>query len=466
MNLEALQARLLELTNANDELLAKVSAEKRDLTVEEDSQMNERLDEMDRVNARIIQLQRQQATRDQLSNPNGRKTSPAPVAQLAGDGEGDVNIVRPQPQRLSVPASPIRPIDKNGGFHTLGHFAQSVRGAALRGGNIDPRLERLASASTYGSESSGADGGWAIPPDFRASIMEKVLGEDTLISRCDQVTVQGNSITVPTDETTPWQTSGGIQAYWEGEAQATTQSKPKLADTTVKLNKLKALVPMTEELLEDAPAMDAYLRRKAPDKISFKLDLALVQGNGVGQPLGMRDSPATVSIAKESSQTADTLIAMNVIKMYTAMPARNRQNAVWLINPDIEPMLHTLSLPGRDGVGNFVTGWGSHIYMPANGLSQSPFGTLFGRPVIPHQACETLGDKGDILFVDPTQYLALLKSGPNPRVDVSMHLWFDQDLIAYKFTLRVGGQPWWKSAMSARDGSATYSPFVTLDERG
>jgi HK97 family phage major capsid protein len=219
-------------------------------------------------------------------------------------------------------------------------------------------------------------------------------------------------------------------------------------------------------LLEDAPAMDAYLKRKAPAKIAFKVNLAIIQGTGAGQPLGILNSAATVSVAKETSQVADTLVGNNVIKMYSRMPAANRLNAVWLINQDIEPQLYKLSVPGTDNEGNSVTGWGGLIYMPPGGISGAPYGTLFGRPVVPTQACETLGDKGDIIFADMSQYLALLKSGPNPRVETSMHLWFDQDLMAFKFVLRIGGMPWWSSSISGRDGAPqTYSPFVTLDAR-
>lgn len=467
MNIEALRARLLEINNQAQELRAKAAAETRDLTVEEEGELTGLLDEFERVEARVNQLSKLDEQTDKLNKPAGRKTQPEAPASLDADDNGDVAVTRlsPNGQSRRIPATPLRPPERNGGFQTLGHFAMSVRSASLRSGVVDPRLERLAAATTYGNEGSGSDGGFGVPPDFRSAIMEKVLGEDSLISRCDQVTVTGNSFTCPTDETTPWQTTGGILASWDGEAVAANQSKPKLGETTVKLNKLRVLVPMTEELLEDAPATDAYLRRKAPAKMKFKLDLAILQGTGVGQPSGILGSPALKSVAKESGQQADTLVALNIIKMYSAMPANNRPNGVWLINPDIEPQLHKLSIPGTDNTGNFVTGWGGLIYMPPNGLSQSPYGTLYGRPVIPHQACETLGDQGDILFVDFSQYLALLKSGPNPRVDVSMHLWFDQDLTAYKFTLRVGGQPWWASTIAARDGSATYSPFVALDER-
>jgi len=462
MKIEELQEKLHSINESAEALRAKATSEKRDLTVEEERDLTSCLDEYDRVSERIAQLARLEAQTEKLNKPVGRKTQPEPPADLSHDNHGAVS--KPAADRL--PARPIGVRERNGGFDSLGQYALAVANACSKGAGTDPRLERLATASTYGTEGSGSDGGFAVPPDFRTAIMDKVLGEESLISRCDQVTVTGNTFSCPTDETSPWAASGGIQAYWDGEGAAATQSKPALSQTTVKLNKIRALVPMSEELLEDASAMDAYLRRKAPEKIAFKVNLAILQGTGVGQPLGILNSPCLVSVAKESGQQADTLVANNVIKMYSRMYAPSRPRGVWLINQDIEPQLYKLSIPGTDNTGNLVSGWGGMVYMPAGGVSGAPFGTLFGRPVIPTQACETLGDQGDIIFADMSQYLALLKGGQNPRVEVSMHLWFDQDLMAFKFVLRVGGQPWWNSAISGRDGTpTTYSPFVTLAER-
>lgn len=479
MDIEQLRQRLVELNEQAQQLRARASADKRDLTVEEEDQLKDCLRDFEQVSERIEQLTQLEDQTARLNRGGGRKTEAEQPAQLVEAGaNNEVALARQAPQdrsgrngappdRRRVPAT-LRPAsERNGGFRTLGEFAYSVRRASVRGGHLDPRLEltEQLAATTYGNETSGTDGGFAVPADFRTAIMDAVMGEQSLISRTDQVTVTGNSFTAPVDMTTPWQTSGGIQAYWGVEAGTKTQSKPQLQERTTKLNKLYALVPMTDEILEDAPAMDAYLRRKAPEKIGFAANLSIVQGTGVGQPLGFLNSGALVSVAKESGQVADTLVANNIIKMYSRMIPSSVQNAVWLINPDIYPQLFKLSIAGTDNTGNSVSGWGGLVYTPANGFAGAPFGTLFGRPVIPSQAMETLGDLGDIAFVDLSQYLLILKSGPNPKVDVSMHLWFDQDVTAYRFVLRLGGVPWWDTAVSARDGSSTYSPFVALAER-
>jgi HK97 family phage major capsid protein len=462
MHIEELQERLQSLKSENDTIRAKAEAERRDINHEESTAFDANLSSMKEAIENIRRLNEDDEFQKMLTGSAGRITKAAAPAE--------------EPEQLSTSASPpprkasITPVvdsytEKTGGFRSLGEMALHVRRSCMEGGVTDPRLARLAAATTYGSEGSGVDGGFAVPPEFRSAIMQTVLGEESLASRCDQVNTNGNTFTCPVDETSPWQTSGGILANWDGEASTATQSKPSLQDRTVKLNKLRCLVPMTDELLEDASAMDSYLRRKAPEKIAFKLNLAIIQGTGVGQPLGLLNSGALVTVSKNNPQTADTLTGKNILDMYSRMYTASRSKAVWVINQDIEPMLYKLSVAGTDNEGNAATGWGSLVYMPPNGLSQTPYGTLMGRPVIPSQACETLGDKGDIFFADFSQYLLLLKQGQNPRVETSMHLWFDQDLTAFKFVLRVGGMPWWSTTLSARDGSATYSPYVTLEAR-
>jgi len=89
---------------------------------------------------------------------------------------------------------------------------------------------------------------------------------------------------------------------------------------------------------------------------------------------------------------------------------------------------------------------------------------IFGRPVIPTQACETLGDKGDIIFCAFSEYLAVMKT-EGLRTDISMHLWFDYDCLAYRFILRIGGFPWWAADIDPRDGSNALGAFVAINAR-
>lgn len=450
------QTALMESSQA---IMARAESETRDLTAEEQGQIEGLTNEFDDLERQIGLRERVNAQNAVLTAPRGRQTEPDPIA-----GESDPaptgrpsNSAAPRAPAPRVPAEPRATARGTSGFRHLGDFANSVRMASMRGSELDVRL-RNAAVSTYGNEGTGADGGFAVPPDFRSEILTKVFGEDSLIARTDRLQSSSNTLTLPTDETTPWQTSGGIQSYWTAEGAAKTQSKPALGETTLKLHTLATLVPVTEELLEDAPAMGAYLSKKAPEKMDFKLSDAIVRGTGVGQPLGFLNSPALVTVSKESAQTADTINATNVVKMLGRMPSSSRRNAIWLVHPDAEVQLPLMTLGQQP------------VYLPPGGMRDNPFGSLLGRPVIPHQTAETVGDLGDIMLVDLSQYLSATKTGNGRdangmRQDVSIHLWFDQDMVAFRFTMRVAGQPWWASAIAQRDGSNTQSPFIVLEAR-
>jgi HK97 family phage major capsid protein len=300
-----------------------------------------------------------------------------------------------------------------------------------------------------------------VPTDFRTEILAQVMDEEHLLSRTDQLQTSSNQLTVPTDATTPWG-ANGIQGYWLGEGDLKPQSKVALGETSIKLNKLAALVPVTDELLEDAPGLDSYLRKKVPEVFNYKIDLAIISGTGVGQPLGILNSAGTVSVAKETSQVADTVVFQNIVKMWSRMRPGSRSNAIWLTNQGVETQLFQMSMAMKNVAGTENVG-GVPVYMPAGGISGSPFSTLFGRPIIASEAMNTLGDKGDIILADMRQYLTIVKS-PGLRTDVSIHLWFDYDTTAYRFVMRIAGQPWWTTVVTSRD-TVTRSPFVTLDER-
>jgi HK97 family phage major capsid protein len=449
------QSALMDSSNA---ILARAEAEQgRDLTAQEQTEIENLANEFDDHERQIALRERVSTQNAALSAPRARQTEADPI-----DDEPEVETVRPRNQAqqrpaASVPARPnVRP-GGNAGFRGLGEFASAVRLGSMRGGELDPRL-RNASVSTYGNEGAGADGGFAVPGDFRTEILTKLFNEDSLIGMTDRLQSSSNTLTLPTDETTPWQTSGGIQSYWTAEGAAKTQSKPALGETTLKLHTLATLVPVTEELLEDAPAMGAYLNRKAPEKMDFKVSDAIVRGTGVGQPLGFLNSPALVTVSKESAQTADTINVTNLAKMWGRMPVQSRRTAVWLMHPDAEAQLPLMSLANMP------------VYMPPGGVSGNMYGSLWGRPVIPHQVAETIGDLGDVMLVDLNQYLTVTKTGGGRdangiKQDVSIHLWFDQDMVAFRFTLRVAGQPWWSAAVSQRDGTNTQSPFIVLEAR-
>jgi HK97 family phage major capsid protein len=77
----------------------------------------------------------------------------------------------------------------------------------------------------------GADGGFLVPTEFATDIAKLSLDADNFLTRTDQVPVSGNSITFPSDETTPWG-SNGVRAYWAAEAAAATADRSRSSSRT------------------------------------------------------------------------------------------------------------------------------------------------------------------------------------------------------------------------------------------
>jgi HK97 family phage major capsid protein len=103
------------------------------------------------------------------------------------------------------------------GFGRLGEFALAVHKASAPGGVADPRLSTKA-PTTYANEGAGGAGGFLVPEEWADRLWEIVLGDESILSRTNQIPTSRNSLSLPVSETTAWGTTG-VQAYWMDEAQ-------------------------------------------------------------------------------------------------------------------------------------------------------------------------------------------------------------------------------------------------------
>ena len=417
----------------------KATAEGRDPSEAELSLKKELLDKVDETNRIVASLQRQEKLEAHLSAPpEPAKTTPKPGSTVVV-GEDRATKDR---------------------FSSFGQQMTAVMRAGSPGGQVDPRLHNAASGL---NETTPSDGGFLVQQDFTENLIEQVYETGILVSRADRMPISGNANSMKingVDETSRAAGSrgGGIRGYWADEASEKTASKPKFRKIELDLKKLIGLCYATDELLEDAAALEAYIRKGFVSEFGFLLDDALVNGNGAGQPLGVLNAGCLVTQAKEVGQAATTVVAENVINMFARLFASSRMNSAWFINQNVEPQLHTMSISVGTG--------GQLIYMPPGGLSQSAYGTLLGRPVIPIEQCASVGTIGDIILGDYNNGYILAEKG-GIKSDMSIHVRFIYDESVFRFVLRVDGQPVRASAMTPYKGGATHtqSHFVALATR-
>jgi HK97 family phage major capsid protein len=362
----------------------------------------------------------------------------------------------PVPENARISVSENIEHDPKRGFRSLGEFARSVHMATVNPMRADERLRYggigAVAPATYGGEGSGPDGGFLIPPEFSRDIFTLSLGEDALLPYTDDYDIEGNSMVFPKDETTPWGTDG-IRAYWQAEANTGTATKPKLSATTQFLHKMMALVPLTDELIADGPALGQYLNRKIGDSIRWKTNDSLLFGAGNGMPIGALQGNAAIVVAKDSGQATQTLTISNLSKMIARLPPGSFGRAIWLVNNDVLPALFTLTL------GNYP------IYLPISaGAQESPYGMLLGRPVFVSQHAKSFSSQGDVILLD-LSYYRTIKKASGIETATSMHLYFDADAMAFRTVFRLDGQPTIVNPIKPANGTNNLSPFIQLAAR-
>lgn len=349
--------------------------------------------------------------------------------------------------------------DPRGGFAHAGEFFAAIIRAAMQGhaASDDRLLGVLASTpSTSANESSGTDGGFAVPVAFAQEVFTHALAEDALLPFCDVLPIKTNSMFCPTDETTPWGTDG-VQGYWITEGLPLTASKPKVRETLLRMSKYAVLVPLSDEILEDSGALNAYLPRRAGDRIRWAINDAILFGTGAGTPLGCLTGAGTagspsIVVAKESGQASNTIAVQNLAKMYARLPQGSHNRAVWLFQPD------TLALGLSLGAQTFPMTAPSPNY-------PGSCGTLFGRPAFASQHCAALSAQGDVLLVDLSYVTAIVKAPNEVQTILSLHVAFDADVGMFRVIMRLDAQPKIMSPLASAHGGSTLSPFVALGAR-
>ena len=354
-------------------------------------------------------------------------------------------------------------------FRSFGEQLQAIRQAALgakSGSAPDPRLvavneyahAQMAAAGL--NETVGSEGGFAVQTDYSDALISRIDTEAVLWPLAFPVPLSANSNGVKInqiDETSRATGSrfGGVQVFWEPEATTATAKKPKISPLELTLAKVIGISYRTDEISQDWQASGALLDRAFTAEFAFTLDDAAIRGTGAGQPRGILNSAALVSVSAESGQAVDTIITENFENMFARMPARSKRRAVWYINGDLWPQVFQL----HQVIG---TG-GSPLFIPTGALGDAPGGTILGRPVVEIEQASAPGDVGDVSFVDMAEYLKLDKGGI--QRNSSIHVEFLTDQEVFRWILRTNGAPGWKSSITPYKGSNARSPFVALAAR-
>lgn len=325
----------------------------------------------------------------------------------------------------------------------------------LSNGMNDARLRPIAG---HGGGASDPAGGFAIPSALEVRIVDRILsGPSIFMARANVQPMSTREQLVTTFDRSVDDEPGKMFGFKldlhveddpsDDAEQTTTLRQIKMLATTRGI-----LFDASNELLADAPAFETALMEAVTLAAANGIDYACLAGVGSGEPLGVLNAGATIEVAKESGQSAATIVYSNLAKMFARMPAGAVNSSIWLANPSTIPQLLTLS----QAVG---TG-GSHI--PVLTSTGGNF-EILTRPVVFTDLLPPLGNAGDVMLVDPSQYTIGLRQGIG--IASSAHVGFKRNRTAFRLLIRFDGQTGWDKPYQPATGGPTQSPFIKLGAR-
>lgn len=339
-------------------------------------------------------------------------------------------------------------------YNTLGEFMLDIRKSASDGG-LTTNMNRYANfmqekAPDGNNTLINTEGGYLIPQEFSTSLMEQVNIESKIFNRTRSIPIN-NNIVLPYINTSDMSGTsvGGVDIAWGNEGGTLSASKAEFKTVELKLKKMHAFVYATDELLSDsATAIESVMTQLAGAAIAREKDQVVVSGSGVGRPLGFLNAPALVTITRD---TGSKFLVEDITAMWERIS--NPGGAVWLINRSVLPQLYTM-------VQEVGTTGGASIFM--FNVAERQGETILGAPIIWTDLVPALASAGAVNLVDLSQYLTATKAGgPDIKSASSIHVKFLTDQVAFRFTTRLDGQPWWPAPQTPKNGN-TISPFVTL----
>lgn len=331
-------------------------------------------------------------------------------------------------------------------FRSIWHRANTFKDYA----QIEAKLNKVREIQNAFSETIPADGGFLVPEVLRSEILRNSLEAGIVRPRARVIPMDSLRVPMPmVDETTHvGSVYGGFIGSWTEEGASLTQSQASFGRVVLEAKKLALYAEAPNELVQDAPAFQAFFDQGAGEALAWFEDLAFFQGTGVGEPLGYLKAASTVLYnAATSSQVAWS----DVAGMYARMLPASLQRAVWVASPDVFPQLAAMTF----GTGQFpalvqIGGGGNAFNM-----------SLLGRPLVISEKNPALGTDGALSLVDFGFYL--IGDRQTMTAMSSTDFKFDQDKTAFRLIERVDGRPWLNSAITPSNGSTnTLSPFVQL----
>mgnify|MGYP007071578236 CR=1 FL=1 len=415
----------------------KALAEKPSLTADEAGDLSKLLGE-----AKTLQMQIEAAAYGKADEPPAQQADPnADIVSKTTDAVLKALEAMPGFERAGFGTNLGGTNDPKS--KSLGDFLLAIKRQDVK------RLTQVYGSSKTMEEDSGTAGGYLVPEEYRTDLLKVSAMSSQVVPMVTRIPVRTDAGSWPALDQFTAPTAGVGETAFAGGAALDVSAEsgtlavnndPVLTDIQWRVHKVGNIVKVSNELRDDAPAIEALLRTLFGVAIAAKEEYFILRGTGTGMPLGVLNSPCAV---------ASTTVADNVFAYADALAMISRFHAYvrpgrWVMHPGVYPDI---------GVWEIGT----------NGAGVPSFADLgYGAPIFSEHMPQANGD--DVILGDFGAYLFFDRQGLT--IDYSEHAYFGTDQVGWRFKERLDGMPWLKGAITLADptGSYTVSPFVYHDD--
>lgn len=328
--------------------------------------------------------------------------------------------------------------------------------------------------SRTGTESTGGGSwaGYAVKPEFVNTLFEIAIEEQVIEPYAYNIPVgQTNTIRWPVLDQygvpTPGQSStyAGVTVSRRREIDDRPESQPKLRNIEFVISDLTGMTYLSRDLVADGfLAADRIAQEQFGKAMAWHKDWEFLNETGVGAPLGIRNSPALLSVQRAN---ANHVCYEDLLKMIGSFHMSCLDGAEWIANQSLFVELCSI----KNSAGAYVFQPNAMLTQDmgpsiigqnrSSGLLYAARGRLLGMPIRFTEKVPALGNAADLMLINPTKYGVATRQGL--EVGMSEHFRFSEDILSFRFKIRNAGQPLWTAPYISADGSATkWSPFVQL----
>lgn len=331
----------------------------------------------------------------------------------------------------------------NGGFKNLREFF-----SVALSGRYDPRLAE--SESRAQKIGIGTDGGYSVPTELAALLMDNSLEAEIIRPRATIFPMAANSLEIPAwdaDDHRDGNLYGGFTLNWLSEGGTATVQTAKMRMMTLTAHKAGLYANMSNEILSDEPRFQNWLSTAMQKAISTAMDKTFIDGNSIGKPQGLINCPSTITVSRA---TSGQISLSDLISVYARLHSAFMADAIWIISASAKTQLMS------------VTDQANHLVWSPDqqSIREKVPNTLFGHPVFISEKSPALGSKGDVILVSPSQYGIGLRG--DIRVEMTNAANWNQDLTDIRVLLRLDGQGLWDKPITPMNGGDTLSWCVCL----